>query len=344
MNPLSTEALFGDPGVREPVFIVGMNGSGTTMLLDCLSRHSKLYGFPTETRVIPYLMATQSAFGSLGDDENFLRLWSYVSNLAPFRSANGAVAPELPSDWRHCSRDLAGLLNMLFLGFSLPEGKIRWCEKSPQHARRLAGLRELYPRARFIHMVRDGRDCACSLHRRWGRTPQLTMTRWKQTVRDARRQARELGESYLEVRFEDLTREPAVWMPRICDFLGVAFEPAVLMSSQPYLGSSRRQTGTEGLLRANSGRWTSYFSARTVRQLDAIGGRLLAECGYQCEQLDGDWTPPRWRRRGWELWDSIYQFGREVGLKLSGRIQRPWRIILARPFDAYRSRNGKVLQ
>lgn len=41
----------------EPIFIVGMNGSGTTMLLDCLGRHPQLYGFPLHSRVISKMTA-----------------------------------------------------------------------------------------------------------------------------------------------------------------------------------------------------------------------------------------------------------------------------------------------
>lgn len=344
MSGPARQALFGDPACREPVFIVGMNGSGTTMLLDCLSRHSQVYGYPRETRVIPYLMEAHGAFGTLQDDANFRRLWDYLVNVPAFRMENDDAALAMPDGWQYCTRDLAGLLNMAFLTHALAEGKARWCEKTPMHARHMTALQALFPHARFIHMLRDGRDCAGSLHRRWGRTAELTMTRWKQTVRDARRQGQALGDHYLEVRFEDLTSAPDRWMPRICEFLGVGFEPAVLMSSQPYLNSSRHKTGIEGKLRANSERWRSYFSPRAVARLDAIGGRLLADLGYPSGAPEGDRTPSAMRRRLWGLRDSVYQFGREVSLKLRGRIERPWRTILARPFEAYRNRNGKVLQ
>lgn len=344
MTGPARKTLFGDPLAREPVFIVGMNGSGTTMLLDCLSRHSQLYGYPRETRVIPYLIESHGSFGLLQDDGNFRRLWDHIVNAAAFRSENDGESPPLPEGWQYSTRDLAGLLNMAFLSHALAQGKTRWCEKTPMHARHMTALQRLFPNAKFIHMLRDGRDCAGSLKRRWGRTAPLTMTRWKQTVREARRQGEALGERYFEVRFEDLTSAPEEWMPRICAFIGVPFEPAVLMSSQPYLNSSRHRTGIEGPLKANSGRWRSYFSPRAVRRLDAIGGRLLTELGYECETPDGDRTPSGLQRRFWGLRDSVYQFGREVSLKLRGRIERPWRTILARPFDAYRNRNGKVLQ
>src|SRR5215468_2354472 len=117
------------------VFVVGMNGSGTTMLLDCLGRHSSLYAFPRETRLIPYLIRLAARYEPLSHDDNFRALWDYTTSLVPFRLANGGNPKPLPDAWRTCTRDLAGLLNMLFLSYALEQGdgKTQWCEKSPQY-------------------------------------------------------------------------------------------------------------------------------------------------------------------------------------------------------------------
>ena len=46
-----------------PVFVVGMNGSGTTMLLDCLNNHPKLFGFRGETKIIPHYISSLNKYG-----------------------------------------------------------------------------------------------------------------------------------------------------------------------------------------------------------------------------------------------------------------------------------------
>jgi hypothetical protein len=187
-------------------------------------------------------------------------------------------------------------------------------------------------------MIRDGRDCASSFHRRWHRQPDLTMLRWKKLVRTARAQGQALGSGrYLEVRYEDLTRAPEIWMRRICRFLELPFDPAVLQSSQPYLDGPRRASpDAAGSLRENSGRWESYFSARVAGRLERIGGRALQEFGYATSVPESDETPVKWRQRLWNAKDSGFQFFREVGQKLTGRIERPWWTILSRPLNAYR--------
>jgi hypothetical protein len=312
-----------------------MNGSGTTMLLDCLGRHSALYAFPRETRLIPYLIAREGSYGSLQVDDNFRRLWDDVRNLNVFRQANAGQPVSLPSNWRERPRTLGAILDAIFRTFAEPLGKQRWCEKTPQHVQHLLSLAGEFPTARFIHVIRDGRDCAASFHRRWRRQPELTVFRWKKVVAVGRDQGRRLGPGrYLEVRYEDLTAEPEAALQRICVFLGVPFEAAVLDSAQPYLqvaGANR------GLLR-NSGRWRSYFSQDTAERLERIAGRTLAACGYSTRHPEGDADVPAWRRRYWSVTEILRQYGREIFRKLTGELERPWHAILVKPLNALRQR------
>lgn len=326
----------------EPVFVVGMNGSGTTMLLDNLGRHSLLYAFPRETRLIPYLIANQHRFGDLEKDENFRKLWQEVLGLTVFESVNGYKKLSLPADWREYPRSLAAVLDGVFRCFSVREGKQRWCEKTPQHVQNIQQLAELFPLARFIHVVRDGRDAAASFSRRWHRTPELTVFRWKKVVGEGHRQGQLLGpERYMEVRYEDLTTSPEHWLQEICRFLAVPFEPAVLQSTQPYLNAATPHSGDTqfGTLKPNSGNWKKYFTARKLRRLDNIAGAMLAGFGYESSRPAADFDPPAWKRRIWSVRDDLTQYLREIGLKLSGKISRPWSVILSKPFVAWRQRS-----
>jgi hypothetical protein len=326
----------------EPVFVVGMNGSGTTMLLDCLGRHPLLYAFPKETRLIPYLIARQGSYGDLAVDANFRALWDEVRNLAVFREVNGHAPVPLPEDWAAHRRSLAAILDAVFLHFATQHGKRRWCEKTPQHVQHLASLAELFPAARFVHVIRDGRDCAVSFHRRWRRQPELTVFRWKKVVTMGREQGRRLGPArYLEVRYEDLTADPERSLRRICDFLGLDFNPAVLHSAQPYLQPSGEPRRSGGLQR-NSGKWRSYFPAPTLEGLERIAGATLASCGYATRYPEADTDVSNWRRRYWSVRETLREYSREIWRKLNGELERPWRVILIKPVNALRHRQHNV--
>ena len=320
-----------------PVFVVGMNGSGTTVLLDCLGRHPALYAFPTETRLIPYLMSRVATYGDLRIDANFQGLWDEVRNLAVFRETNGNTPIPLPPDWRDYPRSLAAVLDSVFRYFAARAGKARWCEKTPQYVQHLLALAEQFPSARFIHVVRDGRDCAVSFHRRWRRQPELTVFRWKKVVAIGRTQGGRLGAGrYLQLRYEDLTAAPEVSLRRICNFLELPFDGAVLDSARPYMPAS--DGGGERGLRQNSGKWQGYFTPRMQQRLERIAGRTLAECGYATRCPDADAEVPGWQGRYWAFTEVLRQYGREIWRKLNGDLERPWRVILAKPLNALRQR------
>ena len=325
----------------EPIFIVGMNGSGTTMLLDSIGRHPELYAFPRETRVIPYLFAHRSAFGDLSVDRNFLRLWNRVRRFGVFEQVNGGAEVPLPENWASHQRDLAAVLDAVFRHFAQREGKSRWCEKTPQHAQHMDRLSHLFPRARFVHVVRDGRDCAASFYRRWKRTPELTMHRWKHVVRLARHQGALLGpERYLELRFEEVTSDPERSLRRLCDFVGVTFDPRVLQSSHPHLHPDVRVGDGRDLggIKPNSGSWRHRLPAKRRVRIERIGGAVLRELGYETTAPDDDLDLTPLERRIYAARDAVVQYSTEIASKLRGRIERPWTFILSRPLMAWRHR------
>jgi len=319
-----------------PVFIVGMNGSGTTMLLDNLGRHPELYSFPKETRLIPYLIAQQDRFGDLHHDGNFKKLWIEVLGLHVFHQVNNNTDVPLPQNWKDFPRSLAAVLDGVFTHFSGQAGKLRWCEKTPQHVQHIKSLAELFSQAKFIHVIRDGRDCAASFNRRWRRTPELTIYRWKNIVTIGSYQGLQLGkERYLEVRYEDLTLSPEKWLRQICDFLNIPFDPAILESTQPYLQTDNEQGNS---LQPNSGKWENYFGPKTRRRLEQISGNTLAKFGYTTSYPNSNEDISWLNRRYWSAKDALVQYVREIMLKLSGRIDRPWHVILSKPFIAFKQR------
>lgn len=304
-----------------PVFIVGMNGSGTTMLLDHLNDHPALYGFRTETKVLPYLLSGLSRFGDLNKDENYRRLWSSVAGDFSFWMANGREPVPMPVDWRERPRTLGHIFDDVMRYFAARDGKSRWCEKTPMHVLHMEQLRGLFPNARFVHIIRDGRDCAASFHRRWHYNPKGAIYRWKNVVAEGRRQGARLGSSYLEVIYEELTADPESGMARVCRHLGVPFGSEVLRTTR----SGHRMGGNESkIIVRNSGTYRRFFSAREVAELEQVAGRRLKELGYPVENPDGDSDPSVWFRRWWELEANAVRVANVMQRKLRQGRKQPW--------------------
>ena len=99
-------------------------------------------------------------------------------------------------------------------------------EKSPRHIRHLESIRRTVPGARFVVPVRDGRDVAASIARRFGGNFQLGVDRW---ISDCRIIARERDADDLNwYRYEDMVAEPENVTASICSFLDIPFHGDML--------------------------------------------------------------------------------------------------------------------
>ena len=307
------------------MFVAGMNGSGTSMLTESLGRHPELYAFPGETRMIPHYIDCAGRFGDLDDDKNFHRLWTYVVRSAPdLEVFNGHQAVPIPENWREFPRDLASILDAVFRQFARPHGKVRWCEKSPNNSEHLLRIAELFPQARFVHIIRDGRDCAASTLRRQHRNPELSINRWRKVVDEARRQGHQLGDRYFEVQYEQLTNDPEQWMHAICEFLGLPFDPHVLESAMPQSSKGAGRLGGQvGKIEPNSQKFLRQFDEGQIRRLESIAGELLQQLGYETFYATGA-SDVGWARAKAIRFVDFFKANHRLRDKLSGRRDISW--------------------
>lgn len=99
-------------------------------------------------------------------------------------------------------------------------------------------LKEIYPDARFLHIIRDPRDYCLSVYKSWGKSTQRAAHDWQATLQQVAQEKEALGMDYLEVRYETLVRYPEGVLKKICRFLECDFVPEML-----YLN---RETGNLG--------------------------------------------------------------------------------------------------
>ncbi len=308
-----------------PIFVIGMNGSGTTMLSDCLNNHSKIYSFWMEANFIPYYIETHSKYGDLNDDKNFLGLLNAIRNEPVLKAVNGYKAVPLPSNWRSCDHNLTAATDIIFNYFASLHHKPIWCIKAPSYAKHVLQISKYFPNSKFIHIMRDGRDCAASLHRRWKYNSQAMIYRWKKYVGEANRQGRILGkDKYIECFYENLTRNPEKEMQKICSFLQVEYEKNILESSR-----IRNFTGSKSkVLHVNSNKFKIYFTPQKIYRLEKIAGEQLHKLGYSTDLPYSDYDPPTFlitllTYYGYAI-DRICSFHKR-GLKMKWKIAHTFR-------------------
>ncbi len=177
-------------------------------------------------------------------------------------------------------------------------------EKNPRNILRVPFLRAVFPEAKFIHIVRDGRDVVCSLlpgigGRFWAheRPPQWReiFSRYRGVVRCAHawKEIMRIGLNdladvpHLQIRYEDLVTDPEEIARQVFAYLGLSLHPAVIEFCR------KIQDATEGSYQAKYqtvwsrrdhrrrvGRWRENLTAEQQREIVRILAPTLESLGY----------------------------------------------------------------
>ena len=285
---------------REPPapFVVGVGRSGPTLLRLMLDAHPEL-AIPPETQFVPELIERAEA-GTRGPElvEEIIRsrTWSdFGLEPAPlYRRVAGQDADDVATELR----SFYGL-------YAEAQGKPRWGDKTPGYVKRMRPLGARLEEARFVHLIRDGRDVALSRRRRGMGTgkPMADSARlWRRRIEGARDQAKRLGGRYLELRYEDLVADPEPELRRICVLIELDFDPAMLgyhrgsgervaelgdlaAEGERQSRSADERRGAHALAArppdaARTEAWRSEMSDEDRAAFEGEAGALLRELGY----------------------------------------------------------------
>lgn len=269
----------------QPFFVVGSGRSGTTLLRLILSGHSQLHVVP-ETWFIRPLVAALPLQGPLTPQQ---------IDTAIFTMASHYRWPDMNYSEQELRLDaaqlvgpaLVDLINLVYARQLRAASKRRVGDKTPNYIHIVPELAALYPAAKFIHLIRDGRDVAISfVERDWERYYERRTFPWTLAMSRRRDLAKlPVSSQILEVRYEDLTRDSESSVRRICAFLGEAYEPAMLeWQTQQTLIPARERHIHEKLARPASsesiGVWKTKLSWWECFLIEACLHDDLLDLGY----------------------------------------------------------------
>ena len=309
--------IYGSSSV-EPLFIVGFQRSGTTLLRLMLNAHPEIAIphdsaelWPTYAR----LAATKYCGLRTADDvrrmiddllaEPRIRAWE----VALPRDA--LLADALPSSFPE-------VMQRFHLVYARAQGKMRWGDKNTGTLVELDRLNAEFPRCRIIHFVRDGRDCALShQHYMYGYENVLRVAlEWREQVTLCHKMGAMLPrERFCELRYEDLLADPKGMLSRLCDLLGVSFSPLMLeyhRNVEDHVPQDRRSLwpllGRPPLV-SNAFKWKHEMSSGDRAIFERTAGELLRTFGYETSE-----TTPK-DGRFLELWYLLHS-------RLAWRLER----------------------
>ncbi len=150
--------------------------------------------------------------------------------------------------------DAGAVLRAFYSLYAERQRKPRWGDKTPAYVRAMRPIAAALPEARFIHLIRDGRDVALSRRRRGmgeGKPMAETANLWRRRIESARADARRLRGRYVELRYEDLVAAPESHLRELCELCELEFDAAML-SHHERAGERLAELG--GDLEADGGR------------------------------------------------------------------------------------------
>lgn len=227
------------PAASQPIFVVGYQRSGTTLLQSMLGAHPAIAA-PPETYFVFRIANLRGYYGDLTIDANLRRvIHDTIHPTVPVLEELGLDEERLYRAAHGSARDYATVFDVVMSEIAHRWGKRRWSDKSPGQS--VDAALALFPDARVVHIIRDPRDVvASSLETPWtpGSSRQIARS-WRDfTTRCLRAGLRAGPRRYLAVRYEDLVGDPESLLRRICHFVGEDFDLAMLDPDE------RRRAGT----------------------------------------------------------------------------------------------------
>ncbi len=264
---------------RQFVFIVGAPRSGTTWLHRMIAEHGQVASVDPELTWFSRYLPT--ALGNFEREKQHIDKGDWQQGLPILFS---------PEEMMHGLRELTGIVYERVLRTRPTATHI--VDKHPNYANHMGTIARILPEARFIHIIRDGREVAASMisaskreHFGAGEVRGAAED-WDRFTRSAMRSGKEFGtRRYMEVRYEDLLKDDGTRLSSIYRFMGITVdrqEAAAIVERNAF--GKKTFSAADPKRKANPGQtWKDRMSLRERYRFERVAGPLLKELGYAQE-------------------------------------------------------------
>jgi protein-tyrosine sulfotransferase len=285
-------------------FIAGQAKSGTTLLASLLDGHPELLVLPQETAYFPTVLTKYGQRGRRAQFE-YLTKESFARVLfggePKWREHEYTGFPQqkflqtferIAFDPSNAERDLLALMAEAYaktLDISL-EGIRRWVEKTPANRNHVSAIFARFPHAKVLVTMRDPRailatQIALEKTRQTKRfSAYYVIAHWRVVAKLSKR-IRAGQVSGLVVPYEELVRDVAAWMRRVCDYLEIDFHSETVLqptkigrfwSGNSAGGLTFSEVSTEPVTR-----WERQLSQDEIGWVEWHCRDLMPEVGYE---------------------------------------------------------------
>jgi protein-tyrosine sulfotransferase len=276
-----------------PVFIVGSFRSGTSLLRLMLCAHPNVW-----------ISGEGSYFYRLRDELNASadfsrdRLKELHKEILPFLSSEKWIS--LPSleellEWTHFHgvnlRSIMTFYNT-WDARALEKNNLQWWgDNAPYHIYAIPYFDHLFPKSKFIHMIRDPRDIYTSIRFNYKETYRLedVLNSWYTSVDHGLFGEIMIGqERFLRLKYESLVTEPEQELRKVCEFLKITFTDEMLTyhkskAAIALSGLVQHENVTKPVFATSVGKFRTMLAKDEIDQIISRYSIYLRCLGYLSE-------------------------------------------------------------
>ena len=282
----------------QKAFLLGNPRSGTSLLRLIMNSHSKIVA-PPECGFLHwwYQKYRDWNLGSLSTSlDNYLADLLTSKKIETWNIDRNRLREYL---YREKPSDYAALSAAVYLYYAQQDSFEKPClivDKNNYYIHHIDEIIKAWPDATIVHLVRDGRDVACSYRETMGidtpspYKPNLSVDlsqiarEWRDNNETIATKAKELGVKYILIRYEDIVERPANTLTVLLSSWSLEYEPAVLdyhsKQAEPDATIDWKRLTKKPLDNARIGRYKNDLSVNARQQFESIADDTLRAYGY----------------------------------------------------------------
>jgi len=280
-----------------PFFIVGSGRCGTTLLRRILQASDEIH-IPPENWSLAYSIHHF-------DQNRWYLGWEQLVDIVVsahahrsydwFEDPPTSLIKEVCA-WSKEKRSLYRLVDRIYRyhGEVNDASFDRWGDKTPLNVKHMESMLGVFIDCRFIHLIRDGLDVVYSYKTRFDYSGNISepALRWRSAVTNAREFESEYPDLILEIRYEDLVRNPEREVRRICNFIEVEYrreilndkkpiEKAVKIDNKPHYKNVKNEISTESIEKGRR-----KMDTQNKKKVASFIQDKMVEVGYRPIEVD----------------------------------------------------------
>jgi hypothetical protein len=253
------------------VFLCGFPSSGTDLVKNIVNAHTDVF----ISGEFPFLPSLANKYGAVVPEKSVDELICDLRKIDVYHSFENPNTNLSKSSREYILSEIYSVM--------LHKKQFKWKgNKTPQNTENIDNIRLLFPKAKFILIIRDVRDICLSWEKKWGKDKILCAHKWASRMQKGVEKLTELGkEFFLIVKFEDFLDNLESEVHKICDFLDIEYQERMLEFDKYIVNNIEGKINYgKNIISNNKEKWRTSFSNKEIKRIEEIAFDDLKMFGY----------------------------------------------------------------